>query len=113
MWGQSSDVVERMRWEKGRKLVERVQMDCSTQIQSAERSKGSPGVARTAAAVAVVAEGVIAVAAVDVTIPLAAERVGVEPVVAPVILVVDAATRPVVEPIGLAWLLVELAAAKG
>jgi len=105
-----------MRWEKERKLVEMAQMGCLTQIQSAGRSEDSLGVARTfaAAAVAVVAaEGVIAAAAVDVTIPLVVERVGAEPVVAPVTLVVDVATRPVVEPIELAWLLVELVVAKG
>lgn len=102
-----------MRWEKERKLVEMARMGCLTQIQSAGRSKGSLGVARTFAAAAVAAEGVIAVAAVDVTIPLVVERVGAEPVVAPATLVVDVATRPVVEPIELAWLLVELVAAKG
>lgn len=106
-----------MRWGKERKLVEMAQMGCLTQIQSAGRSEDSLGVARTfAAAVAaavVAAEGVIAVAAVGVTNPLVVERVGAEPVVAPVILVVDVATRPVVEPIELAWLLVELVVAKG
>lgn len=106
-----------MRWEKERKPVEMAQMGCLTQIQSAGRAKGSLGVARTfaaaAAAAVVAAEGVIAAAVVDVTIPLVVERVGAEPVVAPVTLVVDVATRPVVEPIELAWLLVELVAAKG
>lgn len=111
--------MERMRWGKERKLVEMAQMGCLTQIQSAGRAEGSLGVARTFAAavavvvVAVAVEGVIAVAAVGVTIPLVVERVGAEPVVAPVTLVVDVATRPVVEPIELAWLLVELVAAKG
>lgn len=109
--------MERMRWGKERKLVEMAQMGCLTQIQSAGRAEGSLGVARTfaavVAAVVVAVEGVIAVAAVGVTIPLVVERVGAEPVVAPVTLVVDVATRPVVEPIELAWLLVELVAAKG
>lgn len=102
-----------MRREKEKRLVERVQMGCLTQIQLAGQSKGSPGAARIFAAAAAVAEGVIAVAAVDVTIPLAVERVGAEPVVGPATLAVDVATRPVVGPTGLAWLLVELAAARG
>ena len=110
---------------KGRKPAEQVQMGCLTQTQSAGRSRGSPGVAGTsvaaAAAVVVVVVvaaaaavgGTTAVAAVGVAIPLVVGRAGAEPVVAPVILAVDATIQLAVEPIASAWLLVEPVVATG